>query len=58
MAIVKEFYDGNTRILFDDSEYKDKTPEEIRKAWEEVCEVVYEIQVEEELRAQGLLTKC
>lgn len=31
MAVVKDYYIGNTRIIICDDAYRDKTPEEIEK---------------------------
>lgn len=43
MAIVKTITSGTAVVHIDDSCYRDATPEEIRRRWDEVDRVIWQI---------------
>lgn len=49
MAIVKEFMLGNTHVAFSDDGYRDKTPDELKRAHKRMCQEAYNILVTAEL---------
>jgi hypothetical protein len=40
--IVRDYYDGNTRVIICDDAYRNRSAEEQRKSWENLCRIASE----------------
>lgn len=50
MSIVKDYWNGPTHIIIDDSAYKGKSKEELDKKWANFCETYRRLYVSQELK--------